>query len=41
MLTSWRFGPAAEFKYLLRDWLQEIIQYAAPGKCEVIEELRK
>ena len=34
------YGPTVENKYVLRDWLQEFILYAEPGKCDVIEKLR-
>lgn len=27
-------------KYVLRDWLQELVSYAAPGECDDIEALR-
>jgi hypothetical protein len=34
------YGPTVEDRYVLRDWLQELVLYAAPGKCDVIEQLR-
>lgn len=34
------YGPSVEHRYLMRDWLQDIIQYAAPGNCGIIETLR-
>jgi hypothetical protein len=34
------YGPTVESKYVLRDWLQEHVLYAAPGKCDVIDNLR-
>jgi hypothetical protein len=34
------FGPSVEHRYLMRDWLQDFIQYASPGNCAIIEALR-
>jgi hypothetical protein len=34
------YGPTTENRYLIREWLQDFIQYAAPGNCGIIEVLR-
>lgn len=34
------FGPSIEHRYLMREWLQDFIQYAAPGNCAIIEAMR-
>jgi hypothetical protein len=34
------FGPTVEHRFLIREWLQEFIQYAAPDNCIIVEQLR-
>ena len=33
--------PTQEHRYLIREWLQDFIQYVRPDKCAVIEALRR
>lgn len=34
------YGPDAEHKFALRDWLQDFIQAVASTQCNVVEQLR-
>ena len=34
------YGPDRANRFLIRDWLQEFIQYVRPNQCTVIEQLR-
>jgi hypothetical protein len=35
------YGPTAENKFVIRDWLQDMIQFFKADNCSVIEALRK
>lgn len=35
------YGPTQENRFLIRDWLQDFIQYVRPDNCDIIEGLRR
>ena len=35
------YGPSRDNRFLIRDWLQDIIQFVRANNCEIIEALRR